>query len=105
MTHSRYGGGKCDGDRLPVDNGRRRSSISCLQWSTKSRSSGRRSRKRLPSSKRPDKRQADLARLEAQLRKTSEALERYFRAFEEETLPAAACGSRIGQLSEKLRGL
>jgi hypothetical protein len=37
--------------------------------------------------------------------KTNEALERYFRAFEEETLPAAACGSRIGELSEKLRGL
>jgi hypothetical protein len=36
---------------------------------------------------------------------TTVSLERYFRAFEEGTMPESACAPRIGELSEKLRGL
>jgi site-specific DNA recombinase len=51
------------------------------------------------------KREAELERIDAERRRTSESLERYFRAFEEGTMPESACAPRIGELSEKLRGL
>ena len=50
-------------------------------------------------------RAAELERINAELRNTGESLDRYFRAFEESTMPESACGPRIKELSERLRGL
>jgi hypothetical protein len=51
------------------------------------------------------KREAEPERIDAERHRTSESLERYFRAFEEGSMPESACAPRIGELSEKLRGL
>ena len=53
----------------------------------------------------PDEREAELERLEAEQRKLNEALDRYFRAFEEGTMPEQACGQRIAQLTQRLSQL
>ncbi len=50
-------------------------------------------------------RAAELERIDGELRRTGESLDRYFRAFEEGTMPESACGPRIKELSERLRGL
>jgi site-specific DNA recombinase len=51
------------------------------------------------------KREAELKRVDAELRKLHETLDRYFRAFEQQTMPEHLCGHRINQLTEKLRQL
>ena len=51
------------------------------------------------------KREAELERIDADLRRTGESLDRYFRAFEDGSMPESACAPRIGELTEKLRGL
>ncbi len=51
------------------------------------------------------KREAELKRVDAELRKLHETLDRYFRAFEQQTMPEHLCGQRINQLTEKLRQL
>ncbi|MDP9277143.1 MAG: recombinase family protein [Actinomycetota bacterium] len=106
FTRQRYGRQHCDGDRLPA--GELEDAIlaqlhSVLEQEPLVRQAIEEAFAELEAAR--PKREADLARLEAELRKTNEALERYFRAFEEQTLPAAACGSRIEELTEKLRGL
>jgi hypothetical protein len=55
-------------------------------------------------SERP-RREAELGRIAAELKRTGAALDRYFRAFEAGTMPERACGARIDALTEKLRGL
>jgi exonuclease VII small subunit len=50
-------------------------------------------------------RAAELERVDAELRRTGESLDRYFRAFEEGTMLESACAPRIGELTERLRGL
>lgn len=50
-------------------------------------------------------RTAELERIDGELRRTGESLDRYFRAFEEGTMPESACAPRIGELTEQLRGL
>jgi hypothetical protein len=49
-------------------------------------------------------REEEVARIDAEARKVGESLDRYFRAFEEGTMPESACGSRIDELAGKLRG-
>jgi site-specific DNA recombinase len=51
------------------------------------------------------KREAEVARLDAELRKVDEALDRYFRAFENGTLPEKACAPRIADLTRRLSEL
>lgn len=51
------------------------------------------------------KREAELERIDADLCRTGESLDRYFRAFEDGSMPESACGPRIGELTERLRGL
>lgn len=51
------------------------------------------------------KRVAELERIDGDLRRTGESLDRYFRAFEEGTMPESACAPRIGELTERLHGL
>ncbi len=106
FTRQRYGRGECEGDRLPAEQLEEAivaQLLSLLEQEPLVRRAITEAFAELEAAK--PRRQADLARLEAELRKTNEALERYFRAFEEETLSAAACGSRIQELSGKLRGL
>ena len=55
-------------------------------------------------SQRP-KRQAELRRIDAELRKLESSLERYFRAFEEGTLDSGVCGARLDELARKRKGL
>jgi site-specific DNA recombinase len=50
------------------------------------------------------KREAELERIGAERRRSSESLERYFRAFEEGTMPESTCAPRIGELSESCAG-
>ena len=47
----------------------------------------------------------ELERIDGELRRTGESLDRYFRAFAEGTMPESACAPRIGELTERLRGL
>ena len=51
------------------------------------------------------KREAELKRVEADLRKLHETLDRYFHAFEQQTMPEHLRGRRISELTEKLRQL
>lgn len=43
------------------------------------------------------KREAELERVAAEMRRVSESLGRYFRAFEEGTMPESACAPRIAE--------
>jgi site-specific DNA recombinase len=106
FTRQRYGRQHCEGDRLPAEELEQAivaQLLSLLEQEPLVRQAIQQAFAELQAAR--PKRQADRSRLEAELRKTNEALDRYFRAFEEETLPAAACGNRIEELSEKLRGL
>jgi site-specific DNA recombinase len=51
------------------------------------------------------RRESELARLEGELRKTDQALDRYFRAFENGTMPEQACAPRIADLTKRLTEL
>jgi site-specific DNA recombinase len=51
------------------------------------------------------KRDAELARLDAEVRKVDEALDRYFRAFENGSMPEKACAPRIADLTKRLSEL
>ena len=51
------------------------------------------------------KREAEVARLDAELRKLNDTLDRYFRAFEEQTMPEQACAPRIAKLTRRLSEL
>ena len=51
------------------------------------------------------KRDAELARLNAEVRKLDETLDRYFRAFENGTMPEQACAPRIADLTKRLSEL
>ncbi len=52
-----------------------------------------------------DQQEAELAKIEAELRKTEEAVERYLLAFEAGTLPEAQCGERVRTLTAKAADL
>jgi site-specific DNA recombinase len=51
------------------------------------------------------KRQIEIERLDAELRKTNDTLDRYFRAFEHGTMPERACAPRIAKLTQRLSEL
>jgi site-specific DNA recombinase len=51
------------------------------------------------------KREAELGRLDAELRKTNDTLDRYFHAFEHKTMPEQACAPRIAKLTQRLSEL
>ncbi len=51
------------------------------------------------------KREAELARLDAELRKTNDTIDRYFHAFEDGTMPEKACAPRIAKLTQRLSEL
>jgi site-specific DNA recombinase len=51
------------------------------------------------------KREAELKRIDAELRKLHETLDHYFRAFEQQTMPEQLCGRRIWELTKKLSQL
>ena len=51
------------------------------------------------------KRQAEIERLDAELRKTNDTLDRYFHAFEQGSMPEQACAPRIAKLTQRLSEL
>jgi site-specific DNA recombinase len=51
------------------------------------------------------RREAELRRIEAEARRTDDALNRYFAAFEAGTMTERDCAGRIAELSRRLRGL
>ena len=51
------------------------------------------------------KREAEVERLDAELRKTNDTLDRYFHAFEHGTMPENACAPRIAKLTQRLSEL
>ena len=51
------------------------------------------------------KREAELERLDAELRKTNDTLDRYFQAFEHGSMPEKACAPRIAKLTQRLSEL
>jgi site-specific DNA recombinase len=51
------------------------------------------------------KREAEVERLDAELRKTNDTVDRYFQAFEHGTMPEHACAPRIAKLTQRLSEL
>jgi site-specific DNA recombinase len=103
----RYGKAKgCDAERIPAD--QLEGELLALIASTLT-SSGLLERaleraRELAGGERP-KRQAELQRLERELRKKEETRERYLGAFERGTLPEEACGERLRALTDELTQL
>lgn len=106
FSRQRYGKGACEGDRLPADDLEERileQLLGVLEREPMVREVISAAFAELDS-ERP-KREAELGRIDGELRSTGESLDRYFRAFEEGTMPESACGSRIDELTQRLRGL
>lgn len=53
----------------------------------------------------PPVRAAEIGRIEAEINNTNQTLDGYFHAFEQGTMPEAACGACIRELTTKLNGL
>jgi site-specific DNA recombinase len=51
------------------------------------------------------KREAELKRIDAEIKTTNAKLDRYFQAFEHSTMPEQSCGQRIAELTGQLEGL
>jgi site-specific DNA recombinase len=106
FSRQRYGKKACEGERLPADqleNAILDQLLAVLEREPMVRAAISEAFAELDADQ--PKREAELERIDAERRRTSESLERYFRAFEEGTMPESACAPRIGELSEKLRGL
>jgi Recombinase len=106
FSRQRYGKKACEGERLPADQLEEAildQLLAVLEREPMVREAISEAFAELDADQ--PKREAELERIDAERRRTSESLERYFRAFEEGTMPESACAPRIGELSEKLRGL
>ncbi len=106
FSRQRYGKKGCDGERLPADELEEailRQLLAVLEREPLVRAAISEAFVELEADQ--PKREAELERITAEQRRASESLERYFRAFEEGTMPESACAPRIGELSERLRGL
>ncbi len=106
FSRQRYGKKVCEGDRLPADELEEailEQLLAVLEREPMVREAISEAFAELDAEQ--PQRAAELERLDAELRRTGESLDRYFRAFEEGTMPESACGPRIKELSERLRGL
>lgn len=105
FSRQRYGRDACDADRLPADEleeailGQLRS---VLEKEPVVREAIASAFEELEAE--GPQREEEITRIEAEARKVGESLDRYFRAFEEGTMPESACGTRIDELTGKLRG-
>ena len=106
FTRQRYGRSACDADSLPADElehaildqltdllGREEDIRHEIQNAFAELDANR------------PKREAELERLDAELRKTNDSLDRYFHAFENNAMPEQACAPRIAQLTQRLSEL
>jgi site-specific DNA recombinase len=106
FSRQRYGRDACDADRLPADELEEAilgQLLSVLKKEPVVREAIASAFVELEAE--GPRREEEVARIDAEARKVGESLDRYFRAFEEGTMPESACGPRIDELSGKLRGL
>lgn len=106
FSRQRYGKKACEGERLPADQLEEAilgQLLAVLEREPVVREAISEAFAELDADQ--PKREAELERIGAERCRTSESLERYFRAFEDGTMPESACAPRIGELSEKLCGL
>ncbi|MGH2745134.1 MAG: recombinase family protein, partial [Thermoleophilaceae bacterium] len=106
FSRQRYGCAGCDADRLPAD--KLEDAIlaqlaSVLGDQPLVREAIVRAHAELDS-ERP-RREAERERIDADLKRANDALDRYFHAFENRTLSEQACGKRIDELTRKIAGL
>jgi site-specific DNA recombinase len=105
-SRQRYGRATCDAERLPadaLDAAVVDQLLNLFDDGALFAKAVARANKRAGSKQRQH--QHERATLEAELKKTKGALDRYLRAFESGTLPEAACGSRVKALSERAAAL
>jgi site-specific DNA recombinase len=105
-TRQRYGAKACDNDRLPADELEQaimRQLLTILQQEPIVRAAIDDAFAELE--KERPKYQQELKRIEVELHKVNETLDRYFRAFENGTMPEQACAPRIAALTQQLAGL
>ncbi len=106
FTRQRYGMSHCDSDRLPAQ----ALEDAILEWLVHVLDQEPLVRQAISDAfleldaERP-KRGAEIKRIDDEIKKTDQALERYFRAFEHGSMPEAACAPRITELTRKLDGL
>ena len=106
FSRQRYGKKACEGERLPADaleEAILEQLLAVLEREPMVREAISEAFAELEADQ--PKREAELERIDTERRRIGESLDRYFRAFEEGTMPESACAPRIGELSEKLRGL
>ena len=105
-TRQRYGAKSCDNDRLPaqeLEEAIMRQLLATLEQEPIVRTAINDAFAELE--KQRPKYKQELKRIEAELRKVNETLDRYFHAFENATMPERACAPRIATLTQQLAGL
>ena len=106
FSRQRYGKSACEGERLPADQLEEavlEQLLGVLEREPLVRQAIKEAFAELDAEQ--PRRVEELERIDGDLRNTEGSLDRYFRAFEEGTMPESACGPRIGELTERLRGL
>ncbi len=103
FSRQRYGKQTCDADSLPADELEHAvldQLVSILEQEPLVRQAIEQAFAELDAGR--PKREAELKRVETELRKLHQTLDRYFHAFEHKTMPEQLCGKRITELTEKL---
>lgn len=106
FTRQRYGTQRCDAERLPaqrLDDAILECLEALLAQEQIVRDAIQKAFAELDQGS--PRREAELKRLDTEIRKANTALERYLRAFEAGTMPEHACSQRIQQLTERVTGL
>jgi site-specific DNA recombinase len=105
-TRHRYGTDSCDAERIPADKletAVKEQVIAMLEDEPLVRQAVERAFA-ANETDRP-RREADLAAIDRDIRKTRDALARYLDAFERETMPEKQCAPRVAELGAKLEAL
>ncbi len=106
FSRQRYGRGTCDAQSLPADELEQAildQLADLLSREDEIRAEIEKAFAELDADK--PRREAELARLDAELRKTNDTIDRYFHAFEHGTMPEKACAPRIAKLTQRLSEL
>jgi site-specific DNA recombinase len=106
FTRQRYGTQRCDANRLPAQR-LENAILECLEALLAQEQIVRDAIQEAFAEldQESPRREAELKRLDTEIRKANTALERYFRAFGAGTMPEHACSQRIQQLTERVTGL
>jgi site-specific DNA recombinase len=105
-SRQRYGSKGCDNDRLPaqeLEQAIMRQLLATLEQEPIVRAAIEDAFAELE--KERPKYQQELKRIEGELRKVNDTLDRYFHAFENGSMPEQACAPRIATLTQQLTGL